>query len=455
MAGKGEVVDVHAFINARGFSHYQWFILALCFLIVFVDGFDNAAMGYVAPALVGDWGIERADLAPILSAAPFGLAIGALLAGPFADKLGRKTVLIASAVVFGVGSLASTRAAGVEELLVMRLFTGLGIGALMPAATTLMSEYVPERRRSLLVVTMFSGFTLGASGGGFAAALLIQDYGWRSIFFVGGVAPLLLAGLLAAFLPESARFLIVRERAGARIAAILNRMAPGSVGPDQTFTVPEQAVGKPRNPVAAILRGRLMVGTLMLWVAYFMGLVGIIVLQSWMPTLMGAEGYDQKTGANVTALFQLGGTGGALLVGYCMDRFGGHKAITISYVLGGLLIFGMAQTFHSVALVAVTVLLAGFFSSGAQTSLSALAANFYPTQVRGTGVSWMLGVGRWGAVLGAFIGGPMLKLGWDAQIIFSTLLIPLALAAAAVAVKGSTYRSAPATHLADAAPDPR
>src|SRR3954471_24106451 len=103
MTAKGEVVDVHAFINARGFSPYQWLILALCFLTVFIDGFDNAAMGYVAPALVEDWGIKRADLAPILSAAPFGLAIGALLAGPFADKLGRKTVLIASCLVFGLG----------------------------------------------------------------------------------------------------------------------------------------------------------------------------------------------------------------------------------------------------------------------------------------------------------------------------------------------------------------
>ena len=452
MTGKGEVVDVHAFINARAFSPYQWFVLALCFLTVFVDGFDNAAMGYVAPALVVDWGIKRSDLAPILSAAPFGLVIGALLAGPCADKLGRKTVLIASTLLFGLGSLVSVRATGVHELMVMRLFTGLGIGAVMPVATTLMSEYVPERRRSLLVVSMFCGFTLGASGGGFAAGLLIQDYGWRSIFLVGGVAPLLLAAGLAVFLPESARFLVVRERAGSKIAAILNRIAPGSVTTDQSFSVPEQAVGKPRNPVAAILRGRLLAGTLMLWLAYFMGLAGILVLQSWMPTLMGAEGYDQKTGANVTALFQLGGTGGALLVGYCMDRFGAHKSIAIAYVLGGLLIFGMAQTFHSVALIAATVLLAGFFSSGAQTSLSALAANFYPTQVRGTGVSWMLGVGRWGAVLGAFIGGPMLKLGWDAQMIFSTLLIPLALAAAAVAIKGSAYRNAKATHLADAAP---
>jgi AAHS family 4-hydroxybenzoate transporter-like MFS transporter len=452
MAGKGDVVDVHAFINARAFSPYQWFILSLCFLVVFIDGFDNAAMGYVAPALVLDWGVQRADLAPILSAAPFGLAIGALLAGPLADKLGRKTVLIASCVLFGFGSLISAHAAGVRDLLAMRLFTGLGIGAVMPVATTLMSEYVPERRRSLLVVTMFCGFTLGASGGGFAAALLIGEHGWRSVFLVGGYVPLALSLFLLAFLPESARFLVVRERAGAKIAAILNRISPGSALPDQTFTVPELAVGKPRNPVATILKGRLLVGTLCLWTAYFMGLVGILVLQSWTPTLMGAEGYDLKTGANITALFQLGGTGGALLVGYGMDRWGAHKAITWAYALGALLIFGIAQTFHNVAVLAVTMLMAGFFSSGAQTSLSALAANFYPTQVRGTGVSWMLGVGRWGAVLGAFIGGPMLKLGWDAQAIISTLLVPLALAAGAVALKGAAYRTAGATHLSDAAP---
>jgi AAHS family 4-hydroxybenzoate transporter-like MFS transporter len=448
MAGGNGVVDVHAFINARAFSPYQWSILALCFLVVFIDGFDNAAMGYVAPALVQDWGISRASLAPILSAAPFGLAIGALAAGPFADRFGRKTVLVASLVLFGIGSLVSTRAGDVEQLLLMRLFTGLGLGAAMPCATTLISEYVPERRRSLLVITMFCGFTLGASGGGFGAAALIPAFGWRSVFLAGGIAPLVMAVVLVLALPESARYLVVRGKSPARIAGILNRIAPGSASPDQTFTVPEQALGEARNPVAGILSPRLRLGTFCLWAAYFMGLVGILLPQSWMPTLMHAEGYGMSAAANVTALFQLGGTAGAFLVGYGMDRWGGHRPIAIAFLIGGAFIFAMAQVSSSLSLVALTVLIAGFFSSGAQTSLSALAANFYPTQVRATGVSWMLGVGRWGAVLGAFIGGPLLAAGLGFQAIFSMLLVPMALAAAAVAIKGAAYRRAGGTHLA-------
>jgi AAHS family 4-hydroxybenzoate transporter-like MFS transporter len=320
-----------------------------------------------------------------------------------------------------------------------------------------MSEYVPERRRSLLVVTMFCGFTLGASGGGFGAAGLIPEHGWRSVFLVGGIAPLLMAAILLVALPESARYLVVRGKDPRRIAAILNRIAPGSASPGQAFTVPEQAMGEARNPVAGILGAKLRIGTLCLWTAYFMGLVGILLPQSWMPTLMHTEGYGMAQAASITALFQLGGTAGAFLVGYGMDRFGGHRPIAVAFLLGGVFMLAMAQVSSSPNTLALTVAVAGFFSSGAQTSLSALAANFYPTQVRATGVAWMLGVGRWGAVLGAFIGGPLLAAGLGFKAIFSFLLLPMALAAIAVAVKGAAYRRAGATHLAEGAgrPAPR
>jgi len=193
-----EVLDVQDFIDQQRFSPYQWLILALCFLIVAADGFDTAAAGFVAPALAKDWGLTWVQLGPVLSAALIGSVVGALVAGPLADQIGRKRVLVGSVFTFGALSLASVQASSIDALTLFRLGCGIGLGAAMPNATTMISEYVPTKHRGLLVNVMFCGFTIGASAGGFAAALLIPEFGWRSVFIAGGVAPLLLAVVLHA-----------------------------------------------------------------------------------------------------------------------------------------------------------------------------------------------------------------------------------------------------------------
>src|SRR3954468_20527422 len=143
----GRPLDVQTFLNEHPFSGYQWTIFALCFWIVLLDGFDTAAIGYIAPSLITEWGVERPALAPVLSAALFGLAFGALSAGPLADRLGRKTVLVGSVLVMGAACLASAFAGSLDHLVVWRFITGLGLGAAMPNAVTLMSEYCPDGRR--------------------------------------------------------------------------------------------------------------------------------------------------------------------------------------------------------------------------------------------------------------------------------------------------------------------
>jgi AAHS family 4-hydroxybenzoate transporter-like MFS transporter len=192
MPGPSRTLDVQQFIDERRFSPYQWFVLILCFLIVATDGFDTAAIGFVAPSLAQEWHATKAALSPVMSAALVGLAIGAFAAGPLADRIGRKKVLVGSVLVFGALSIACAFAGSVTELAVLRLLTGIGLGAAMPNATTLTSEYAPARKRSFLVNTMFCGFTVGASAGGLVAAALIPQYGWRSVFVAGGLMPIVL-----------------------------------------------------------------------------------------------------------------------------------------------------------------------------------------------------------------------------------------------------------------------
>lgn len=430
-------LDIQALIDTNPVSSYQWRIVALCFLIVFLDGLDTAAMGFIAPALSQDWGIDRASLGPVMSAALIGMVFGALTSGPLADRIGRRWVLIIAVALFGLFSLLSAYSHNVEQLMGLRLLTGIGLGAAMPNATTLLSEYTPARLKSLLVTCMFCGFNLGMAGGGFIAAKLIPLLGWHSLLMLGGVLPLLLAVLLLRWLPESARFLVVRKKPIETIRRTVEPIAPAQVQLAVAFTTPEQNVLKTRNVFKVMFGGVYSIGTLLLWLTYFMGLVIVYLLTSWLPTLMHDSGMTAENSAYIGALFQLGGVLSAVGVGWAMDRYRPHWVIGGAYLLAGVFAWLVGQSLNNIALLAGLVLLAGMCINGAQSAMPSLAARFYPTQGRATGVSWMLGIGRFGAILGAWAGATLLGLGWSFEQVLTALVVPAAIAAVAVLVKGA------------------
>jgi AAHS family 4-hydroxybenzoate transporter-like MFS transporter len=447
-AASATEVDVEAFIDSHKFSGFQWTILVLCFLILAADGFDTAAIGFIAPALVKQWGVSKADLGPVMSAALFGLAAGALLAGPLADRVGRKIVLVVSIVWFGGWSLASAFAGSIEALTVMRFLTGVGLGAAMPNAVTLMSEYSPATRRGLAVNTMFCGFTLGASAGGFVAAWLIPAYGWKSVLLVGGIAPLLLAVALVAMLPESVRFMVTRGSEGARIARVLARIAPGRLTGTEIFVVREQAETTPCSPLGQVLSQKFALASVMLWVTYFMGLLVFYLLTSWLPTLITDTGVPIRSAAVITALFPLGGCLGTVAAGWLMDRASPYRVVARAYAVAGLLIFAVGYGAGHLVLLGALIFGAGICMNGAQSSMPTLAAAHYPTNCRATGVSWMLGMGRFGGISGALLGAQLVGLGWSFMTIFGLLAVPAfgaSLALLAARVKTGNVHNAPGT----------
>jgi AAHS family 4-hydroxybenzoate transporter-like MFS transporter len=434
-------LDVQSFINTQPLSRYQWRIVALCFLIVFLDGLDTAAMGFIAPALTQDWGVDRASLGPVMSAALIGMVFGALGSGPLADRFGRKVVLVTSAAIFGLFSLLSAYSGTVDQLVILRFLTGLGLGAAMPNATTLLSEYTPERLKSLLVTSMFCGFNLGMACGGFVSAKLIPAFGWQSLLLLGGVLPLILAAILLVWLPESARYLVVHNKGVARIRKVLMPIGPAIVQQVREFSVPEQRTVKARNVFAVVFSKACGVGTVLLWSTYFMGLVIVYLLTSWLPTLMRDSGASMEQAAFIGALFQFGGVLSAVAVGWAMDRINPHWVIGTFYLLAGVFAYCVGQSLGNVTLLATLVLVAGMCINGAQSAMPSLAARFYPTQGRATGVSWMLGIGRFGAILGAWMGATLLGLGWNFEQVLTALVIPAALATAAVIIKGMVSHS--------------
>jgi AAHS family 4-hydroxybenzoate transporter-like MFS transporter len=429
------VVNVQTFLNEHPFSGFQWLVFALCFVIVLLDGFDTAAIGYIAPSLVKEWGVARPALGPVLSAALFGLAFGALGSGPLSDRLGRRVLLVSSVLVFGVACLGSAFSASLEQLTILRFVTGLGLGAAMPNAVTMMSEYCPDNRRATLTNLMFCGFPLGAAFGGFLAAWMIPQFGWRSVLILGGVAPLVLTVVMFLTLPESVRYMVAKGQSVEKIRAALRRVSKAA---DQasTFVMTELAAhsGTTKSGLGLVLSGPFIVGSLMLWLAYFMGLVVFYALINWMPILFKDAGIDPKTATLISALFPLGGVG-AVVFGVLMDRFNPNRVIAIGYALTAVAVFGIGQTIGSVGLLMVVVFIAGILMNTAQSSMPALAAPFYPTQGRATGVAWMLGIGRFGGIAGSFLVAELTRRNVALNDIFTIVAVAGVIAALALLVK--------------------
>ena len=431
---KNSMLDVQAFFNAHRFSGYQWLIFSLCFLVVLLDGFDTAAIGYIAPSLIGEWGVSKPALAPVLSAALFGLAAGALSAGPLADRFGRKGVLTVSVLVFGAASLASAFAGSLDQLTVLRFVTGLGLGAAMPNAVTLTSEYCPDKQRSMLTNAMFCGFPLGAAFGGFLAAWMIPHWGWRSVLLLGGVVPLVLAVVMLLALPESVRYMVAKGQPAERIRRVLARISATAVSAS-AFVLSEKQAGPAAGSGLALVLGRShRVGTFMLWLAYFMGLVIFYALINWMPILLKDAGMEPHKATLVAALFPLGGVG-AVFCGWLMDRFNANRIIAVGYALTALSVYLIGQAVGNDGLLVLMVFVAGTIMNTAQSSMPALAAAFYPTQGRATGVSWMLGIGRFGGIAGSFLVAELTARHLGFGAIFSIVAVPGLVATVALVIK--------------------
>ncbi len=426
-------LDVRAFINGRSMSANQWVLAVLCFAIVAIDGMDVAIMGFIAPSILAEWNVSKPAFGFVMGAAPIGLAIGALAAGSSSDWFGRRRVLLVSVACFGICTVFTAYATNPEQMAFLRFLTGLGLGAAMPNTSTLLTEYVPERSRSFLVATMFTGFNLGSALIGFVAAYLIPNYGWKAVLVFGGVLPLIMLPLLYFFLPESASFMAVKRFRPERIARVLGRVCGENLGRYNEFVCRENAP-QGKQPLAVLFASGYAVRTFSLWITYFMGLLIIYLATSWLPTMMKEAGMPIERAAQVTAMFQLAGTVGAILVGLAMDRSRPNRVIALAYLASGVSLVLLGISGVTSAWIALLVGFVGFFLSGAQTGLNAYAPSCYPTMARATGVSWMLGVGRLGSILGSSIGGVLMGLGWGFENIFMALAVPAAVAAIAILI---------------------
>lgn len=426
--------DIAKIIDDSPFGRSRLVIVILCFLAVLVDGFDTQAIGYIAPALVADWHIAKAALAPVFASSLAGLMVGAFLFGSISDRKGRKFGLTLSVALFGVFSLMTAMSQSITALLVMRFLTGLGLGGVMPNAVSLTSEYAPSRVRSTVVMVMFCGFSLGAALGGMVSVPLIAHYSWRAVLVAGGVAPLLLAPVLLVALRESLDFMVEKQFPRARIEAALFRVAPRAVIPENA-SFERKARPTDRATIAQLFADGRAVPTLMLWTIFFMSLLELYFISNWLPLLLHQAGLDVRHAVMTSSLFQVGGTVGTLILGRFIDRRQPFIVLAGVYVGAALFVFWLGLNVQGSSLVlSSAIACAGFCVVGGQIAANALAARSYPTTIRATGVGYAFGVGRIGSLVGPFLGGGLIALQWDPAHIFMLGAIPVLIAACAAIV---------------------
>lgn len=441
-------VDVGSHIDARPIGRFQWLVVALCFCVAMIDGFDTQAAAFVAPLLRDQMQVGPQGIGNLYSSGLFGLMIGALAFGAVADRVGRKPVIILACLAMGGFSLLAATARDFDMLLVYRFLTGLGLGAAMPNINALTAEYAPSSRRAVLMTVMFAGFPTGAILGGLISVELIEAFGWRSVFVFGGVVPILFVPVLFLFLPESIRYLAARGQHHARVGRLLRRLDPGLGDADKLpVAAPVAAAGPDRLvPVVDLFTEGRLPGTALIWLTYFGTLLMMYSLLGWLPTVMSEAGLGIAGGIYTAVAFNAGGVVGGLLAAYFLDRNSGYRILSAGYVLAalvGLMIGGLGGSL----VIAITVIfLGGATLMGAAFAMNAVTAAFYPTSVRSTGLGWGLAIGRIGAIVGPLIIGAALAADWSVGRTFAAVASPSLVCAISIVLLGRLMsRRAPAS----------
>jgi MFS transporter, AAHS family, 4-hydroxybenzoate transporter len=419
-------VNLAELVDNSQLGPVQWGVFTLCLLCLIMDGFDVQALGYVAPAIIREWGISGAALGPVFAAGNLGVLIGSIFFSMVADRVGRRPVLIGATFFFSLITILTATAASVEQLLLYRLIAGIGLGSIIPQATSLVGEFSPRRLRVTLIMAITVGFTAGAAFGGFVAAALIPSYGWRSVFYFGGIVPFFIALAMIVRLPESLQFMALRaEKYRAQLTTWLRRIDPASrIDYARAEFVLAEEKRSGGVPIAHLFREGRGVATLLLWVVNFMNLLNLYSLASWLPTVVTGAGYPQQTAVLVGTILQVGGTVGTFGLAWLISRKGFIPMLAASFAIACVSIALIGQPGLSLTMLFVVVFVAGWCVVGSQPGLNALAASYYPTYVRSTGVGAGLGVGRAGAIVGPLIGGYFIGQQWSTQDMFLAAAIP-------------------------------
>ena len=428
-----ETISIEQLIDEQRLGRFNLNLLVWSFLAMFADGYEITAMAFAAPELVRLWDLDTASLGPVFSASLVGIFFGAPLLGYVGDRYGRKAAIILGCLICGFSTLAMVFAANLQQLFVLRIVTGIGIGGLMPNTVSLTSELSPKRFRAMLIVLMFTGITLGAGTPSVITAWLVPQYGWQVLFLIGGIVPLLIAACLVFVLPESVKFLALREDKREQLIRIVRQVRPDvSISESAVFefsqSTPSKGIG-----FRQIFSQGLQWITPLLWFCFGMTLMANYFLNSWMPVLFVQMGLPPDEAALASGLYHVGGTIGGLFISVLIDRYG-FVVIALLLLLAGPVVAGIGIDSLSYPALLTLSLAAGICVLGAQFGNNAAAGLLYPTEIRAKAVGWAFSIGRFGSILGPLVGGMLLARNWPLPDLFLAAAAPLAIGAVAALI---------------------
>ncbi len=418
------VIDVSAVLDRQKIAGFNVGLVILAFLVMMTDGYDLGAAAFAGPGLIKEWGLRGPELGVLLSSSLAAGFFGPPLLGYLADHFGRKRVIVCGAYAFGLFTLAAVATSSLNQLVLTRILTGIALAGTLPIIVALINEFAPRQARATMVVLMFTGVTFGGGLPGLIAAKFMAAHGWRILFWVGGIAPLLVATVLLFALPESVKYLTLHPARRDELIALLKRIdASLPIGADTRFIISTEQ-NKARFSFGALLQGPLAVLTPLYWTSNLVALMVFYFINQWMPTVLSNSGVTVEQAAIATTLFQFGGTLAGLLSMRILDRYG-FLPVPILYACAIPIVISIGvPDLPSAALIAL-VASAGFCLLGLQFGNIATEANIYPTYIRSWGVGSNFAVARVGGGLGPLFGGMAFGAHLPAQQIFAIAAAPL------------------------------
>lgn len=434
----GQRFDVARFIDDRPIGWREVTTLAVVSIMLFIDGFDMYFLGKIAPDVARGLGAQPEDMATVFVPQQIGMAIGAFLMPPVADKIGRKPILALCLVVFGLLSLWAVFSTSLDMLAILRGLSGIFYSAMLPIGLAFLSEMTPKRRRASFMSIALVCFSAGNLASAAMVRWLLEDYGWQIGFWLGGFLPLAALPLLL-LIPESLPFRVSRDSSDRRIAREIAKIDPRvELSGDELFHMGNADKAEKTGPMA-LFTGKYRLQTILLFAVCFFSLGNIALLANWMATWMEAfAGISLKQFATLMMIGFAGGAAGTLSMGWLMDRLNPYYLIAAFFAvdaaaLVSLGIFPGGSLFFTVALVVWN-----YCQVGGQTGINTLATLGYPPEMRSTGIGWAGGVGRMAGIILPAFGGDAMRWGLSLEMIMSIIAIPAVIIVVLILILGKT-----------------